>query len=53
MDFTPVFLQLLEATMGDDWPSLMAIIIEIVSEIAFLQMNKQQSSFLQRKLWTV
>lgn len=53
MDFTPAFLQLLEPTKGDDLPSLMVIIIEIVWEITFLQMNKQQSSFLERKIWTV
>lgn len=53
MDFTPVFLQLLQTTKGDDWPSPMATIIEIVWEITFLQMNEQQSSFLEGKIWTV
>lgn len=53
MDFTPVSLQLLEATKGDNWPSTVATLIEIVWEIIFLWMNKQQSSFLERKIWTV
>lgn len=38
-DFIPVFLQLLESTKGDDWPSLMAIITEIVWEIT---LDKQE-----------